>query len=729
MSASSKRSRDQVAVEARLLFCSPSVTTDVAATRISEHHQPRQSKHHCSDQHDKSSCGATIKDVREQLDDEESTPDIPPSCTVARPVGPRSPLLESNRRSHPVVYTARKETERALASKLTDYLEPGGTLRYQPRPEWYRSPSVDLHAAHAAQHRLTSVADSPSTSRDRSSTTGPLSLYLPVSGGPSLSPNDALVDRAMDAEVASPLDAHPVPAEAPHNMHPTVSGAFIPKAVVFGKEWDSALHVAIRRNVTEAVWDLLRYGAAVDLANAKGVTPLMLASQKGNLPVVQALVQGGASPSATSLNGTSPVLQAAHFGHEKVVAYLLQVGGQSLVEMSNLNRTTPLMRAAQEGHYAVVNLLVHNCGADVNRRNRVQTTALMLAAQRGHAEICQTLIDAGADLNAVTNQDSTALLLSCKRNKLQAVQTLVAAGCELYIKDAKGHTARDVAIRRKSKDLVNILDSTVQVYLMQSQEHTRRRYEMMKIWHLLQQDRASVKMEKDVEVSIHGIGLVLETGEIPYILRGSSTQALVRTMQLPAPLVSCIAEFLPLPPLWQKRMGMLTKRASVHADAAVTDALDMMDEILEVGGLVEACDAARIPPPPNFVSWRRWKAFGLQHGTVSTELKTHRSRPNIATAQTPSPQNPKAPSFLELRRQVGYLQILANHASTITPVLLKAPYRMSKTLLQQLVTCSDAASVVRRTGCRGVHFDASVAFDFMMLISELCSWYWRERDT
>ena len=50
---------------------------------------------------------------------------------------------------------------------------------------------------------------------------------------------------------------------------------------------------------------------------------------------------------------------------------------------------------------------------------------------------------------------------------------------------------------------------------------------------------------------------------------------------------------------------MLTKRSVVNADAAVMCALDWIDEILEEGGFVKACDFTNVTPPSHFHSWVR----------------------------------------------------------------------------------------------------------------------------
>ena len=189
------------------------------------------------------------------------------------------------------------------------------------------------------------------------------------------------------------------------------------RLAVFGRDSDSALHFAIRANATQAALVLIeRISAAaatlttqncaqhqqqpqpqqqqhslLEFTNAKGVTPIILAAQKGNITVVRELLLHGVDPLSASTNGTTAMLQADHFGHVTVMEDLLRAAScsrfpsqlQSLIEQANSNLTTPLMRASQKGHVEAVQLLLQ-AGANVKQRNRVQMTALMLASQRGH---------------------------------------------------------------------------------------------------------------------------------------------------------------------------------------------------------------------------------------------------------------------------------------------------------------------------------------------------------
>lgn len=128
--------------------------------------------------------------------------------------------------------------------------------------------------------------------------------------------------------------------------------------------------------------------------------------------------------------------------------------------------------------------------------------------------------------------------------------------------------------------------------------------------------------------------------------------------------------------------------------------------------------------PPQ-MSWKSWSHLN----TVVTPLPIEdRSRPDSTLAAIPMPSNPKKPTAVELRRSIGYLNLLVKNSPRLGAVLMGPPYNIPPLHVQQLMTIQDIQSLVRRIGSRGVHFDAPVAMDIIMLASRLSAWYHRERE-
>jgi hypothetical protein len=397
-----------------------------------------------------SSCGKrprtpetpVVPSFRESIEDVEDEPFAKmPRSSV------QSTNDNTNKRDRSTPHDDDETESLPLAPRLSDYMAPGGTVRYRPRPEWYlpknstrtrkNPPNAEMEGVgrvpdaagrpialldeydndellRVAAHRHAGAPSIASFDEDDDAVQRQRNLEIPDanqndnsgimipiedehqqqqdapsvaaianSNNPSLhvAPADGLLPEGAFQDYSVGHEATTTgggespaaigsasrrtmvkqrAADAPLAKESTTTRKIgqavatastkstIPtKPCYFGKDWDTALNLAIRENATEAALALLTCGAAVDTENAKGITPLILASQKGNCTVVRELLSRGANPGTSSTNGTTALLQASHFGHSNVVELLLLRGGPGLMELSNYNHTTPLMRASQ----------------------------------------------------------------------------------------------------------------------------------------------------------------------------------------------------------------------------------------------------------------------------------------------------------------------------------------------------------------------------------------------
>ena len=102
----------------------------------------------------------------------------------------------------------------------------------------------------------------------------------------------------------------------------------------------------------EMVTALLDNGAAADLANNNGNTPLQCAASGGHVAAVTALLGKGAAINLADNDGDTPLHGAAESGHVEVVTALLGKG--AAVDLANTNGATPLSAAEQQGRDEVV---------------------------------------------------------------------------------------------------------------------------------------------------------------------------------------------------------------------------------------------------------------------------------------------------------------------------------------------------------------------------------------
>ncbi len=125
-----------------------------------------------------------------------------------------------------------------------------------------------------------------------------------------------------------------------------------------------ALYLAIRDD-SPRVLELLLQAPGIDLnlRNAAGETPLMMAALKGQVPLMRTLLERGVP---FHQDGWSPLHYAATGPSVDAVRLLLERGAP--VDAASANGSTPLMMAARYGAEGSVELLVAR-GANLQARN------------------------------------------------------------------------------------------------------------------------------------------------------------------------------------------------------------------------------------------------------------------------------------------------------------------------------------------------------------------------
>ncbi len=472
----------------------------------------------------------------------------------------------------------------------------------------------------------------------------------------------------------------------------------IGKISVFGNDLDTLLHLAIKRGATDAALDLIEGGACIDFPNAKGITPLMVASQEGNVVIARALLNKGAKANNTTVRGSTALIQACHFGRLSVVEELLKHG--ALVEQANYKNTTALMRSSQEGHEDVVKLLLqHN--AVVNRRNDERMTALMLCSQRGHSGIVKMLIKKGAEIDAKTAQDSTSLMLACKRKNLEVAKILVAAGTELKLKDCKNRTVLETAVRRGNTDFARILTDDAQIRLVKEEARRERSFCIIRLWHLLNWKRATIRVPSKY-LMVHKLAEDLHNPALQHLYQTKRT--LVRAMTMPADVIELITAFIPLPLSWEKRLNLLSSRSHVDPDTAMYNALDLLDEVLEEGRILEAFDLADMSPPVSFSSWSHFRGWCGRCDVILSRCQNEDTS-NIFAHDASGDTTPRhVQSAQSQRRKSNYLQVISRAPNALAEVLASPPYDMPPLLLERMKSNGDIQSLARRL-TSGVHFE------------------------
>ena len=176
---------------------------------------------------------------------------------------------------------------------------------------------------------------------------------------------------------------------------------------------------------------LLARGAAVDCERS---TPLMAASESGELEAAKWLVDHGANVSAAALvpaqDGRllvrSPMVWAAQNSHLEVMRFLLAHGAPFAATAGGQTHTA-LHEAVSEGHEECATFILA-CGLAVDTKRFHGQTALHWAAQFNRTASIELLLNSGAVLEKRDDSGHTALNFALAANRPEAVHVLLACG-------------------------------------------------------------------------------------------------------------------------------------------------------------------------------------------------------------------------------------------------------------------------------------------------------------
>ncbi len=144
---------------------------------------------------------------------------------------------------------------------------------------------------------------------------------------------------------------------------------------------NDAVEIAIKRDESRLIRELLRHKEGGGATLKSGFTPLDLAASTGSVNVTRVLLESGADANAASRNGSTPLEDASLKGFELIVALLLEHGAQ-VNQVNSDSGTTALYAAAAFGRDEIVKLLLER-GADPSLCGRNGKTALQAAVENG----------------------------------------------------------------------------------------------------------------------------------------------------------------------------------------------------------------------------------------------------------------------------------------------------------------------------------------------------------
>jgi ankyrin repeat protein len=215
------------------------------------------------------------------------------------------------------------------------------------------------------------------------------------------------------------------------------------------------LQRAIRNQLIEVADVLLAAGAALDRQDSNGTSALHAAAMIADPVAIEMLLANGASvnlpdraqKTAWDLLGIrlrdARTRRAATPGEQQLSRLLLENAGARSGMLFDAP-LPPLQLAMQDGQ---IDELKGFADA-INKTNALGRTALHLAAEQGDAEMITRLLQLKVDINAVDHEKRTALHVAVTRGHEEAVRRLLAARARNSLRDRRGFTPLDLALRQ-----------------------------------------------------------------------------------------------------------------------------------------------------------------------------------------------------------------------------------------------------------------------------------------
>ena len=232
------------------------------------------------------------------------------------------------------------------------------------------------------------------------------------------------------------------------------------KDIIMYMSAKNLIEVVKNNDINQVNYILNSGNTDIDAKNKYGETVLMKASIRGDLEMVEYLVNNEAY--------IENIIDALKSNDTNRANSILK-DGKAGINAKDKNGNTALMLASSYGHLEIVKLLVES-GADINAKNNDGDNSLMSFfnspirysphSYSGEAAIAvkyegvKYLLENGADINSKDKYGNTALMLASEFGRLEIVKLLVENGANINIKNKKCKTALDLAWKEEIKEIL-----------------------------------------------------------------------------------------------------------------------------------------------------------------------------------------------------------------------------------------------------------------------------------
>lgn len=205
---------------------------------------------------------------------------------------------------------------------------------------------------------------------------------------------------------------------------------------------------------SSTVNSLLREPIDINTRTPLGNTPLIAASCKGKLNIVEILLKRGANVEIANNTGFTALHLAACYGHPKIVNLLIAAGAK--VDAEGKQGQTPLHRAARSGKSDVVKILLDN-GAKIDYKDQRGYTSLHIATVCDRVDVVEILLSRGAGIDEKDKNEYSPLYAACRIAIPRIVNMLLARGAKIDNGTTYGETALHIITHNINPEQIKII--------------------------------------------------------------------------------------------------------------------------------------------------------------------------------------------------------------------------------------------------------------------------------
>ncbi|XP_074029329.1 uncharacterized protein isoform X1 [Leptinotarsa decemlineata] len=228
------------------------------------------------------------------------------------------------------------------------------------------------------------------------------------------------------------------------------------------KQHESAFHYVALAGNNDVLMEMISHMSptdsqkALNRQNAIGWTPLLIASRKGHIDLVNNLLGNHARVDVFDLEGRSALHLAAEQGYLQVCDSLLS--HKAFINSKSRNGRTALHLAAMNGYIHLVQFLIKDHNAVIDILTLKKQTPLHLAAAAGQIEVCKLLLDLGADIDATDEDGQKPIHDACQNNHSEVAKLFLQQHPSLVMATTKdGNTCAHIAAAKGSVTVIEEL--------------------------------------------------------------------------------------------------------------------------------------------------------------------------------------------------------------------------------------------------------------------------------